>query len=799
MSHYKGLAVRYLKMNKRRSIITVIGVAVAVAVLYTLLNLGWSALLSYRERQREKSDYEIVLFTETERQMEQVMADERVKSAYVGTYYDYYTEKQYDNALYVNTVNPYRMDSVFEYLKATYGVEGDINVELEIAYMQGDEANLIFITMLFILLISFIFAIFGIGIVRNSIQLCNLEQIRDYGNLRCIGATKGQMKAIVYLEGMILEVAGNVAGIVIGSLCSMVAGYLLGIKAGFHIIPVILILVAFLGDLYFAMEESCKVIVNLTPVSAIRGEYRIRREKIRLRRKSMFGRLFGVEGDYAYKSIMRNPGRFLKTVWAIGIGIAASITVMGIISTANGMVQQVNESYRYYQVYYKHELEPYETIDEVQSSLPPTEVLGQISDMEEVTEAKQIYSAGVLLADWEEFYSHYTEDYLEQTVGGEAYKRISEEMKENEDEVGYFANRMMTQLSCCGYDEEDYARLAPALVEGTLDISENGLVLVNCCKEMEKDNEDYTEFGDGSIDVIYTDYKVGDTVSLVDMEKLRSMVDEGMRAFRVEYEKEHDGKGSSGQTEEEEPDAYSEKRLELVRQYRKELVREGAYRTYTIEGIVSRDDNTESGVWKPIFVLPLKNYYEVTGTDEAMVTGMQYHFERFPVNKFFRVSSYDSEGGTGWCDYSLYPEMMQLIGQIKNGCRGVMVFVVFIVMMSAFNIINTAASSLHLRKKEMAQLRVIGVSQKQLMKMVMLEGVITTAVANGIGMVLGMVIHLGAFGRLYRDLLGIEYRFPLVAAVLGVLLSALLLCGSVYVPLKGLKLDMASDLATGGE
>ena len=57
MDNYRTLAVRYLKMNKRRSIVTVMGVAVAVMVLYMILNLGWSAVLHEREKIREENDY----------------------------------------------------------------------------------------------------------------------------------------------------------------------------------------------------------------------------------------------------------------------------------------------------------------------------------------------------------------------------------------------------------------------------------------------------------------------------------------------------------------------------------------------------------------------------------------------------------------------------------------------------------------------------------------------------------------------------------------------------------------------
>ena len=200
MKDYKQLAVRYLKMNRLRSLVTIFGAMIATMVIYCMLNLGWSKLLQYREQMREQGDYEIVLFTKTQQQIEAILADDRVKDAYVGSYYvyDYDNPVTYDNALYLNTKQPYRMDTILEQLKADYGVDGEDNYELAITYMQGGDDNTVVILTLMILLISFIFAIFGVGIVRNSIQLSTLEQLKDYGNLRCIGATKKELKKLSF-------------------------------------------------------------------------------------------------------------------------------------------------------------------------------------------------------------------------------------------------------------------------------------------------------------------------------------------------------------------------------------------------------------------------------------------------------------------------------------------------------------------------------------------------------------------------------------------------------------------------
>ena len=816
MNNYRQMAVRYLQLNKRRSRVTVLGVAVAVMVLYTMLNLVWCWVLMQREQIREEKDYEIVFFTETAEQAAPIMADERVKSASIGEYYNdnYYEPIKYENALYINTTNPYRMGKTFYDMKTIYGVEAEINEDLAITYLQAGDGNFFFIIFVFSLLVSFIFAIFGIGIIRNSIQLSILEQIKDYGNLRCVGSTKQQLKSVVYIQGAILELTGNAFGIVMGYIVSLIIGHMLKMKVGFHFIPIVPILVAFLGDLYFAMQENCKVIVNLTPVSAIRGEYRIRKEKFKARKTSIFAKIFGMEGDYAYKSIMRSPGRFHKTIWALGVGIGAFMAVMCSTATANGYVKELTKRYGYYHVYFENVLDPYETIEKVQSSLPPSSILERITNMEGVTDAKRIYSSAVLLRDYKENFAHYQEKYLSDTSSGlflaGEYAYYTDD--DNSDTSQWLSSKC-TRITCYGYDDTDMERYRQVLVDGTLDVSEHGLVLVNGGNvEKTYDEEDY-ELLPGYMDVEYTDYQVGDTIDIVDMGKFRTMIAEEIENLTAEYEAELaklpepvEGQQldpTAGPTPQEELESVYHDNIEkAVAECKNQLIAAGNYTTYTIEGIVSRDVNRYTD--EMTFILPLERYYEFTGTDESMVTGMQYHFDKLSA-KQYNEEVYFGKGGVydlldywDW-DTSGYPQMMQVVENMKNISRGVMLFVIFVVSMSTFNIINTTASNLHLRRKEFAQLRVIGMSKERLMKMVMLEGVIADIVANIIGIILGTLISLISMGQVVKYVLGSHMHFPFLAALGGIIVSTLITCGSIYVPLRGLRQDMAADLATGGD
>ncbi|MCM1159412.1 MAG: hypothetical protein NC300_12010 [Bacteroidales bacterium] len=806
MKDYKALAVRYLKLNKKRSIITIAGVSVAAMVLFVLLNLICSSILKVREEIRETADYEIILCTETESQIKQIMEDDRVKSAAVGPYH--YWEigadepELYEHAVFINTSNPYRMDSLLAEFCSTYEIKGELNYNLAITYMQGDTGNLLVIAFLAALLISFIFAIFGVGIVRNSIQLSILEQIKDYGNLRCIGASKGQLKTVVYLEGAIIEITGILIGVSLGTVASAVIGYFIHVDAGFHFLPLVPLLIAFLGDLYFAMEENCKVIIQMTPVSAIRGEFRIRKEKIKMRKQSIFGRMFGIEGDYAYKSIMRNPGRFHKTVWALAIGIAAFIAAAGVTTSVNQYIKEEAERYQYYQFYFECMLGAGKTAEEVKGELPSVENMENVSNLPEVTEAKRIYASTLYVADIEAYWAKYRSDYLENTAVGNSNKTVYERYKEKEEDdfvISWLS--MVNGIACYGYDEEDYQRYQPVLVDGTLDVSEHGLVLVNGGNVMKAQSDSLEE---EYMDIVFTDYQVGDTIDIVDMKKFNTLFEEKVGKLKEEYDKKREQLPQVSRDSEEyakveaEKDAierdYNSGRNMAVEECYIELMENGDYTTYTIEGIVSEDVNHYYWGEDMHFVLPMKQYMEITGTDESMIAGMQYHFDKYPRNhKMALLLAFEQD----WM-MDGYIMMMEGLVSVKNGILFVMLFVVFIVLMTTFNIINTAASNLHLRKKELAQLRVLGISKKGLMKIVMLEGVIEAIVANLLGMLLGVAISYGCY-QILMALNGMKYYFPVAAVIFSILLSLIILCGSIYVPLKGMKQDVAEDLATGGD
>jgi len=780
MTDYKILAVYYLKHNKKRSITTILGVVIAVLVLFVLLNIALDYFLDQRAAVRKEADYEIVLYTETQEQIDEIINREDVKSAYVGEGYDYKKEAICKNALYINLHHPYQMSKTLKAFEQEYNLSGELNPDLALYYFNAGDDNMIFVAVMFVILVVYIFAIFGVGIIRNSIQLSLLEQIKDYGILRCIGATKGQIRTFIYIMGAILEIIGLVIGVVLGYPVSAAVGLVFHNSTGFHILPAIVILLVFLGDLYFVMQENCKFINKMTPISAVRGEFRIKKEKIKARRKGIMGRLFGVEGEYAYKSLMRNPGRFWKSVFAIGIGLAAFIVMMSCTSTANRMLKDAKKRYGKYQLFFYNSIGPDIDADEAMAGLPSMEILEKFASEKSITMAKRMYVSDVFATSPDAVLGRFTEEYGSHAAMGNAGKEIYEKYKtEKIKNIGY----IMCNISLLGYDEEDYQDLESRLIDGTLDISENGLVLVGASEAVNK-GEDETLIEAATFDhYTMTDYKVGETIDIVNPQKLMKLMKERMNAAADD---EAEGKDPLAK--------YNG--VSILEFTRNELIEAGDYKTYTIEGIVDIEGMGYGNGFLQMIV-PLENYFAITGLGEDEISGMKFHMEGTQISsgslKLLEEASYEGYYNGSGFEYVLYIYVM-----LRKVIGYVVLAVLFVVTLSGVNIINTTASNLHLRRKEFAQLRVIGMSKKRLFYTVMLEGIATTIGANIVGIAVGMGIAYYIY-IVFRMVYPVDFAVPWLAMLCGFIASGLLLCGAVYVPLKDLPVDMASDLTTDGD
>lgn len=84
MENYTKLSIKYLKFQKKRTILTILGVALASGILFVILTLYFSNFINTRDALRKQADYEIVLLPEQNQDVPALLKQDFVKTAYRG-------------------------------------------------------------------------------------------------------------------------------------------------------------------------------------------------------------------------------------------------------------------------------------------------------------------------------------------------------------------------------------------------------------------------------------------------------------------------------------------------------------------------------------------------------------------------------------------------------------------------------------------------------------------------------------------------------------------------------------------
>lgn len=170
-----------------------------------------------------------------------------------------------------------------------------------------------------------------------------------------------------------------------------------------------------------------------------------------------------------------------------------------------------------------------------------------------------------------------------------------------------------------------------------------------------------------------------------------------------------------------------------------------------------------------------KNYNLLTfnsKNDEAKEDAISY---------FDKVSE---ELGYSYVDLGDYSKKMtDLYNQVEFF---VYCFVIAITIISVVNIFNTISTNLLLRKKEFATLKAIGMTEGQLSKSIILEGTLYGIMSSIVGGILSVILSkllINAGG----GVADFSYEFPIVAFSLSILVAISITYISTLVPLRKLK------------
>ena len=270
-----------------------------------------------------------------------------------------------------------------EYLISCFAVEGSAGVYKSFFVMMAVALAIVIAT--------------SVILIFNSIGMSLTERMRYLGMLASVGATAKQKRFSIYFEGLILGLIGIPLGLLFGYIGTRITLSVLGSKlleAEIFVgaegmrgsIPIVcapsaIAAIVFFAALTILISTYIPAIraAKIMPIDALRQSNVVKVKARNLRVNPLIRKIFGYEGELAYKNIKRNgvKGRVITAT------IAVSIILFLTINFFCNSVARAN----------KYELDiPYQVV--ASCSLSESDKLrSAISEMEGVDD---VYSAGMI-------------------------------------------------------------------------------------------------------------------------------------------------------------------------------------------------------------------------------------------------------------------------------------------------------------------------------------------------------------------------------------------------------------------
>jgi putative ABC transport system permease protein len=211
------------------------------------------------------------------------------------------------------------------------------------------ESNLSFLRT-FLLVFAYVALVVGAFIIFNTFSITVAQRTREFGLLRTLGGSRGQVMRSVVYEGLLLGVAGAVLGLLGGIALAPALNELF--KAFGAELPnngtvletrtVVVSLLVGIGVTVLAGLAPAVRATRVPPLAAMREGVEIPRRRRLFRRRYLIvrplartiGRLVswrGITGRLAQENSIRQPGRTLTTAAALTVGLAL-VTLVAVLA-----------------------------------------------------------------------------------------------------------------------------------------------------------------------------------------------------------------------------------------------------------------------------------------------------------------------------------------------------------------------------------------------------------------------------------------------------------------------------------
>ncbi|MBZ9608772.1 FtsX-like permease family protein [Clostridium estertheticum] len=571
-----------------------------------------------------------------------------------------------------------------------------------------------------------------IAVIYNSFQISVVERIKQFGLLRAVGTTPIQIRKIVLREATILAVIA----IPLGLICSIIAIY--GISIAFKLIdvdsvmimkisisPMVLCISAAVGliAIYISALVPAYFAGRISPLNAISGRTSITKEKIKRRKNRVIQRIFGFEGALAAKNIKRNRKRYRITVFSIVISVVLFVTFKSFMDMSLNISSDLNESKNIHFTVMRSNDEN-GTENFINSKIE--------DDIKELKSVDKVYRV----------FNPYCFDM---TISKNSEVKKIQDMKNIYKKTTLDGvEKTLIESSISIYDKDSLEVSKKYLKSGNIDIeklnSENGVILIN-------KNRVYDENTKKVYVGPLADIKVGDEI---DLQYDASFNGGFSNKAKVEF-----GKGKVNKVKVmaiiNEPFDYwgSPNGLKII------TTEEMGKKLTDIKEIKPTNLN--------IVLKDVKN-------EDAAKIGIEAAIKS--NNSLTVINNIESNRKE--------KSYMLMVKILLYG------FVLVVSLIGSVNIINTLTTNIILRKREFATLKSIGLTQKGLKKMIVLEGLLYGIVGAIYGCIIGCGISFMMFKAMggFREM---RWMVPWEAIAIAGTFSIVISYISVLSPLSRIK------------
>ena len=312
-----------------------------------------------------------------------------------------------------------------------------------------------------------------VAVIYNSFNISILERISQFGLLRSVGSTPKQIRNMVFKEATILGVIGIPIGLFCGVLAMKIVLYIISLikfdfVADFEIVisPIVLAISSILGliTVYLSAYGPAKKAGKISPLDAVRNTGEFKKETFKkVRSFKLIRKLFGMEGELAYKNLRRNRKRFTITVFSMVISIVLFISFSSFSNYIFRIGAVSDDEMGNFVIYALGNLD----LDDISKEL------------KNIEDVKRVYKASMSYAD----------ALVKDDVISPKLKELNEDIY-NEKRQGF---TVVPNSNIMTFGNDNMDALKPYLKNGTVDIqklnSENGVLVVTTTPTYDEENK----------------------------------------------------------------------------------------------------------------------------------------------------------------------------------------------------------------------------------------------------------------------------------------------------------------------